>query len=86
MGSHAAGRGWSFVLRQQGKHEAEGRAFLRFGVQLQGAVMQLHGAVGEGEADSAAGLFGGEVQVENLVANLGRNSGAGVLHLQHGGL
>jgi len=48
--------------------------------------VQLHGPVGECQSNAAAGFLGGEVEVENLVANFGGDSSAGVLHLEHGGL
>ena len=69
-----------------GSIEAEGRALTGFGVKIKRAIVQLHGAIGEGETDSAAGLLGGEVEIKNFIANLGRNPSAGVVHLKHGGL
>src|SRR6185437_3891392 len=49
------------------------------------AVVQLQDSISHGEADAAAAGLGGEVEVEDLVANVLRNAGAVVGDANDGG-
>src|SRR5579863_945597 len=68
----------AFSQRQQ---QAECCAPANFGFKVDGAVVQLQYTIAHGQADAAAGLFGREVEVENFVADVGRNASALVLYL-----
>jgi hypothetical protein len=64
------------VVYHSGKSQPKSGAFPWLRFEVDDAAMQLNNAERRSKADSGTVLFGGEVEVEDAIAQLGRNTDA----------